>query len=64
MILAHMRSSLSIFVFGLYSEVLSLSKNAIARYLDLLEKAFIIKNNGEFSRNLRDEISKCFKCYF
>ena len=38
MILAHMRSSLSIFVFGLHPEVLGPSKNTIARYLDLLEK--------------------------
>ena len=37
---------------------LSLSKQTVARYLDLLEKAFVIKNVRGFSRNLRKEIRK------
>ncbi|HOE76492.1 MAG TPA: DUF4143 domain-containing protein, partial [Rectinema sp.] len=41
-----------------------LSKNTVQRYLDLLEKAFIIKKVGAFSRNLRSEISKSAKYYF
>jgi len=41
-----------------------LSKNTVQRYLDLLEKAFIIKKLGAFSRNLRSEISKSAKYYF
>ncbi len=41
-----------------------LSKNTVERYIDLLEKAFIIKKVGSFSRNLRNEISKSAKYYF
>lgn len=36
----------------------------IARYLDLLEKAFVIFRLRAFSRNLRKEISKKHKYYF
>jgi len=36
----------------------------IDRYIDLLEKAFIIKKVSAFSRNLRNEINKNFKVYF
>ena len=43
---------------------LQLSKNTVARYIDLLEKAFIIKKIGGFSRNLRKEIVKTSRYYF
>ena len=43
---------------------LQLSKNTIARYIDLLEKSFIIKKIGGFSRNLRKEITKTSRYYF
>jgi predicted AAA+ superfamily ATPase len=43
---------------------LGISKNTAARYLDLLEKAFIIYSHGGFSRNLRKEISKSRRYYF
>ena len=43
---------------------LQLSKHTIARYIDLLEKAFIIKKVGGFSRNLRKEITKTSRYYF
>jgi hypothetical protein len=43
---------------------LELSKQTIERYLDLLEKAFIIKKIGGFSRNLRKEVSKTSRYYF
>ena len=36
----------------------------VARYLDLLEKMFIIKKVRGFSRNLRNEMSKKAKYYF
>ncbi len=36
----------------------------VARYLDLLEKMFVIKKVRGFSRNLRNEISKKSKYYF
>lgn len=42
----------------------ALSKNTVERYLDLLEKAFIIKRVAAFSRNLRSEIRKSAKYYF
>src|SRR3989339_898271 len=35
-----------------------------AKYLDLMEKMFIIKKVRGFSRNLRNEISKKAKYYF
>ena len=37
---------------------LSMSKNTVERYLDLLEKAFVIYKLSGFSRNLRKEITK------
>lgn len=36
----------------------------VQRYLDLLQKTFIIKRVGGYSRNLRNEISKKAKWYF
>jgi len=41
-----------------------LDKNTVARYLDLLEKTFVLINVRGFSRNLRKEISKKSKYYF
>jgi predicted AAA+ superfamily ATPase len=41
-----------------------MSKNTVFRYLDLLEKAFVIFRRGGFSRNLRKEISKSNRYYF
>ncbi|MBC8184827.1 ATP-binding protein [candidate division KSB1 bacterium] len=46
------------------SNSLGLSKHTISRYLDLLEKVFIIKRVGGFSRNLRNEITKTCRYYF
>lgn len=43
---------------------LSVSKNTVARYIDLLEKVFIIFHLDAFSRNKRKEISKSKKYYF
>lgn len=43
---------------------LSLSKVVVEKYLDLLEKMFIVVNIRGFSRNLRKEISKTSKYYF
>jgi len=43
---------------------LGLSKNTAKRYLDLLEKAFVIFRLNGFSRNLRKEISKNSRYYF
>lgn len=43
---------------------LSMSKNTVERYLDLLSKVFIIYKLNGFSRNLRKEIVKNSKWYF
>ncbi len=43
---------------------LGIAKQTVGRYLDLLEKSFIIKKVGGFSRNLRKEITKTNRYYF
>ena len=43
---------------------LGMSKNTVERYLDLLEKVFVIYKRSGFSRNLRKEISKNHRYYF
>ena len=46
------------------SNNLSIAKQSVERYLDLLEKTFVIKKVGGFSRNLRKEIVKTARYYF
>ncbi|MDP3956041.1 MAG: ATP-binding protein [bacterium] len=49
------------------SEIARLVKTdhkTVARYIDVLEKMFIIKRVGGFSRNMRNEITKKSKYYF
>lgn len=41
-----------------------IAKQSVGRYLDLLEKSFIIKKVGGFSRNLRKEVVKTNRYYF
>jgi len=43
---------------------LKMSKNTVERYLDLLEKVFIIIKRKAFSKNLRKELSKSPRYYF
>lgn len=43
---------------------LQMSKNTVDRYLDLLEKVFIIYKRSSFSGNLRKELSKSSRYYF
>ncbi len=43
---------------------LGMSKNTVERYLDLLEKVFVIFRRGGFSRNLRKEVVKNQRYYF
>lgn len=43
---------------------LSISKNTIEKYLDLLEQTFVIINIRGFSRNLRKEVTKTSRYYF
>lgn len=42
----------------------SMSKNTVEKYLDLLEKNFILFQVNSFSRNLRKELSKKKRFYF
>lgn len=46
------------------SRSLSLSKIIVEKYLDVLEKMFVIKKVNSFSRNLRKEVVKSAKYYF
>jgi predicted AAA+ superfamily ATPase len=41
-----------------------MSKNTVERYLELLEKVFVVFKLNGFSRNLRKEISKNARYYF
>lgn len=43
---------------------LGISKNTVERYLDLLEKSFVVQKLSGFSRNLRKEITKNSRYYF
>jgi predicted AAA+ superfamily ATPase len=43
---------------------LALDRQTVERYLDLLEKAFVIYKVSGFSRNLRKEIAKNSRYYF
>ncbi len=50
-----------------YNEIgrqLSISKNTVEKYLDLLSKVYVLHSVTAFSRNLRKEISKGKKWYF
>lgn len=43
---------------------LSMSKNSVEKYLDLLEQVFVLVNLRGFSRNLRKEVTKTSKYFF
>jgi predicted AAA+ superfamily ATPase len=43
---------------------LGMSKDTVARYLDLLEQTFVLINIRGFSRNLRKEVTKNSRYYF
>jgi len=46
------------------SNTLDLSRETVERYIDLLEKSFVIFRLPGFSRNLRKEVTKMDKIYF
>lgn len=46
------------------SNLLEIDKGTVARYIDLLEQAYIVFRLGSFSRNLRNEIKTNRKIYF
>ncbi len=43
---------------------LGIAKQSVERYLSLLEKVFVVKRLGGFSRNLRNEVTKSSRFYF
>lgn len=43
---------------------LSMSKNSVEKYLDILEQSFVVINIRGFSRNLRKEVTKTSKYFF
>ena len=50
-----------------YSElgqILSVDRNTVDRYIQILEKGFVIFKLGSFSKNVRNEIKKNKKIYF
>jgi len=46
------------------SNLLGVTKQTVANYIQLLEKAFVIFRLNPFSRNLRNELTKLRKIYF
>lgn len=46
------------------SNLLGIAKQTVERYLNLLEKSFIIYSIGSYSSNLRNELKKSKKYYF
>ncbi len=46
------------------ANALQINKATVERYLDLLEKSFVLFRVGGFSRNLRKEVSKTQRYYF
>ena len=46
------------------SKQLEISKNTVEKYLNLLEKVFVLKQIKGFSKNLRKEITKSSRWYF
>lgn len=46
------------------SNALGIAKQTVERYLDLLEKAFVIKKISGYSRNLQKEVSQTARYYF
>jgi uncharacterized protein len=50
--------------FGELSQLLGVDKNTIIKYIDLLEKSYILFTLRSFSRNLRNELKNSKKIYF
>ncbi|MHA7129827.1 ATP-binding protein [Algoriphagus namhaensis] len=46
------------------SQLVEVDKNTVEKYIDLLEKAFVIFRVSAFSRNVRNELKKGKKIYF
>ncbi len=46
------------------SQIVGIDKETVEKYIDLLEKAFVVFKVDAFSRNVRNEIKKSKKIYF
>ena len=46
------------------SQIVGVDKNTVKRYIDILEKGYVIYQLNAYSRNLRNEIKKGKKIYF
>ncbi len=46
------------------AQIVNVDKNTIIKYLDILQKGYIIFKLGSFSRNIRNELKTCKKIYF
>ena len=46
------------------AQVVNVDKNTISKYIDILQKGYIIFRLGSFSRNIRNEIKTSNKIYF
>ena len=46
------------------AQIVNVDKNTVSKYIDILQKGFIIFKLGSFSRNLRNEIKMNKKIYF
>lgn len=50
--------------FNELSQLLNIDKNTVSKYINILEKGYVIFQLGSFSRNLRNEIKTNKKIYF
>jgi len=46
------------------AQIVNVDKNTVAKYIDILEKGYIVFKLGSFSRNVRNEIKTNKKIYF
>lgn len=46
------------------SQIVNVDKNTVSKYIDILQKGFVVFKLGSFSRNLRHEIKTSKKIYF
>jgi len=46
------------------AQIVSVDKNTVSKYIDILEKGYIVFRLGSFSRNVRNEIKTNKKIYF
>lgn len=50
--------------FAELSQLVGSDPKTVSKYIDILEKAFIVFKLGSYSRNLRNELKKSRKVYF